>query len=216
MRIHSSLLTLALLCSATASAHEESFQAVWVQPVAPILARGPIVPLGLTYGLGNGADLTVEMTPYYSGHNDCFSSTSCRQSVFGLVATAGVSLERPIRSFSDVEFGWMVTPKVQMAVADEVASPGADNPFFTPGVASELGVGLDFGLELHGRKLGLYAALVLGVSLSAGFNIGGNPGFGPTPPSWPVVVMNYSSGFRQAGFLVPGVNLNLLRVGMVL
>ncbi|HEY8212154.1 MAG TPA: hypothetical protein VIG99_31950 [Myxococcaceae bacterium] len=184
--------------------------------MAPVVVQGPIVPLGWTYGLGSWADLTVEMTPYYSGRVACITPASCRQSVFGLVATAGVSFGRPIVSVSGLELGWMVSPKVLVAVADEIAVPGADSLLFSPGVASEIGGGLDFGLELHGQRLGLYAAFVLGVSLSAGFGVGGRPDFGPTPPSWPAVVMALTTGPpRQDVMWVPGINLNLLRVGMV-
>ena len=39
--------------------------------------------------------------------------------------------------------------------------------------------------------------------------------FGPTPPSWPAVLMALASGPpRLDGIWVPGINLNLVRLGL--
>src|SRR3954470_1416276 len=83
--------------------------------------RELIIPIGLTHGLGRWADLTVEMTPYYSGTEICFSTNVCRLPLFGLIAAAGVTIGRPFISTPAVELGWMVAPRALMAVAYEIA-----------------------------------------------------------------------------------------------
>src|SRR4051794_25765796 len=104
----SSWLSLALLCSATASAHEESFRAAWVQPLAPLIARNLIVPVGLTHGLAPDIDLVLEVTPYVvqplaqplppdAGPDACASHV-CSRRLHGLIATMGLAFGPPLLS----------------------------------------------------------------------------------------------------------------------
>jgi len=217
------LQLLLLLGGSVAFAHEPPFTSVWVQPVAPIVGRAAIVPVGLTRDLAPSLDLMVELTPYAGGRGTCLR-TSCRDSVLGLIASAGVAFGRPIVSTPAGELGWFVSPKALAAVANETgATPGTGGIHFNPGLSSEIGGGLDFGLELHGKRGGIYVALVAGWQLTAGFNVGyvitlpdDTEAVPPelSPPGQPLRMMTYGTILARGTHLVTGPNLNLLRIGL--
>lgn len=214
-----------LLPALTAAAHEGPFEAAWVQPMAPIIIRGAILPLGFTHGMGSSADFALEMTPYWAKH-DWEKQTDvcvngCRDQVFGLITTAGVAFGRPIVSAPDVELDWFAGPKLVAAFATETGTPGdrvRENPF-NPGTSYELGAGIDFGVQIHGRRrFGWFAAVVFGAQYTRGFNYGDADAGWAKPPTWPAYMMSEgTTGVRADGWsllLVP--NLNLLRFGFVL
>ena len=216
MRIASLFASLLLASSATASAHETGFNAVWVQPVAPVVTRAAIVPLGWTHGLAPDLDLAVELTPYYAGgpENGCLGS-GCRDGLYGLIATTGIAFGKTIGAGEGWEVGWFVGPKVLAAVAHEQGIGGgpSQEPPFVPGTAYEVGGGLDLGLEVHSRRLGLYGALVVGVQASALFNYAATD-IGGAPPSSPVRLVDRFSTGQRHNDVAAGLNLNLLRIGL--
>jgi hypothetical protein len=212
MRIASLFASLLLLSSATASAHEPTFNAVWVQPVAPLTLRGLIVPVGWTHGLEPGIDLMVELTPY--GAPGTCSSPGCRQGLFGLIATSGVALSWTTPVGNDWEIGTFAGPKLLAALAYEpgIAGRFGGEPPFNPGTAYEVGGGLDLGLELHSRKSGLYLSLVIGWQVTALFNYAATD-LGGAPPSSPLFLLGASSTGTRHNDWAMGPNLNLIRIG---
>lgn len=217
MRARTGLLLL--LPAITAAAHESAFEAVWIQPMAPILIRGAILPLGLTHGMGSWADFALEMTPYWAKGPDTYV-TGGRTRLLGLITTAGVAFGHPIASATDVELDWFAGPKLVAAVANETGTPGdpRQENAFNPGTSYELGAGIDFGLQIHGRRpFGWFAAVVLGLQYTKAFNYGDADAGWPTPPTWPTMMMTEgTTGVRANDWsvlLVP--NLNLLRFGFV-
>ena len=95
---------------------------------------------------------------------------------------------------------------------------GAHQSLF-PATSYEIGGGLDLGLEFHVHR-GIYVALVLGLQVTAAFNVGViDPTDGmdtPQFPSWPVALTNQSPILGRIDTTSPSPNLNLLRIGLVL
>ncbi len=220
MRIAPLLSSVILLLGATASAHEPSFRAVWIQPVPVIVTAGRalILPLGFHQGLGPWADFVAELTPYSGGRGEC-SQAPCRERVYGLVAAAGASFGRPLLSTKVGEIGWFVSPKLLAAVANETGTPGdpeGDFPF-VPGVAYDLGGGVDFGIEVHATGAPVaYASVMIGFQVTATFNGGRLLAGLPTVASLPIQMVTSSTyRGRQAGpSFWASHNPNLLRIGL--
>ncbi|HEY8212153.1 MAG TPA: hypothetical protein VIG99_31945 [Myxococcaceae bacterium] len=215
MRLPSPAL-LFLLCGATAAAHEDPFRALWVQPLAPLVTRTFIVPVGLSYGLAPETDLTVELTPYAwlpaplpVGAEDAIdpcASNICGNNVHGLIATIGVAFGHPLLSRDDWELGLFAAPKALAAVA---TMPGDRALFF--GTSYELGAGLDVGLEMHAHGSGLYAAIVVGMQMTRAFSSGRFI----LPASWPAGMVSNSGIVLRPEALVIQPNSNLFRIGWV-
>jgi hypothetical protein len=206
----SSWLSLALLCSATAAAHGESFRAAWAQPLAPLVAHNLIVPVGLTHGLALGTDLVLEITPYTmqsltelsapdAGIGACAADVCFRRD--GLIATAGLAFGQPFLSGEGWEMGAFLGLKALVAAA---AALGGDRGF-PSGVSFELGGGIDVGIELHAEGTGLYVAFLIGMQVTTAFSSG------------PTIIPAASPLLGLFSTRLPGPmaspNANLFRVG---
>lgn len=210
----SSPVWLVLLWGATAAAHEASFRAAWVQPLAPLLARNLIVPMGLNHGLGPGTDLTLEVTPYAGLPAPQFGALDvnggvcaggfCARSLYGLIAAVGLALERPFFSAADWEADMFVGTKALVAVATE---PGD----LALGASYELGGGIDLGVEIHAHRSGFYAAILLGVQLTTAFGSGGFI----IPATWPVAIAPGAPLINRNEGVATSPNFNLVRLGWV-
>jgi hypothetical protein len=226
-RTHPLVVALLLLISATARAHDPSFTAVWFQPFPALVTGGHVLSFGGTKGVVPGLDVTAELTGYEQHDDACGSTPGCRDHLNGWIATAGVAWLRTIGSGPGWEAGGFVAPKVLWATAVESGNPGGIQPPpqeptelpFAPGRATELGVGIDVGIEVHGAY-GVYAAFLLGVHVSRVFNYGDFPtsnesySSGSATPTDPVRLLpSRTSGTRHDGVEVR-VNLNLVRVGI--
>ncbi|HYV46755.1 MAG TPA: hypothetical protein VFA20_17950 [Myxococcaceae bacterium] len=216
MRARGALLLL--LQAAVATAHED-LEAVWFQPLAPIAAGGAIIPAGFTHGLGPSSDLTVELTPYWQVGELGACLNGCRQRLLGLIATGGVTFPKPIISAADWELEWFWGPKLILAAANETGIAGytGRDYAFVPGTSYEFGGGVDVGAQVHHRHSGWFVALVLGLQCTKPFNYGLYEDWLPNVPTSPVwLVREYSLEYRRNdGTPLIGLNLNLLRIGIV-
>ena len=203
MRLSPSLVVPLFLAGATASAHEPRFDAIWVQPLATVVARSPIVSLGWTHGLSPGLDLATEVTPYLSPTFIC-GIPDCPSAVFGLIATTGPSFGLTLFASDVVEMGLFAGGKLLMAGTIEADGEDRDTAF-------EVGGGLDAGFEIHSRKVGIYAALVLGWQISGVFRNGAGLG---RPPSAPLPLISTLPSGNAAFAWTTGPNVNLFRVGV--
>jgi len=168
--------------------------------------------------MGSWSDFTLEMTPYWAKDSPETCINGCRDQVVGLLTTASVAFGHPIASAPDVELDWFAGPKLVAAVASETGTGGdpSRDLAFIPGTSWELGAGIDFGIQVHGRgRFGWFAAVVLGVQYTRGFNYGVYDDGPPNPPSWPVRMMHGgTTAFRgDDWFLLLVPNLNVLRFG---
>jgi len=217
------LLLLCGACSTAASAQETTFRAVWLQPIAlfAVLGTGVALPAGFSAEVHPLMDLTAELTPYFGGGGVC-SLDPCRERVFGLVASAGPELGGGRLFATPIgDLGLYITPKLLVAVANEVGPIGQPvfGLFFVPGMATEVGGGLDLSLELRAVKApALYVSVVLGAQLTALFNVG--PRFDGTQnaPSWPMLMTSGPTvGTRQVGPVGrAAINPNFIRIGLML